>query len=118
MIKPLLGNPEKEIRKEIIKRNMDCSFRIPFEIEGYRHLVEIALRGGLRYCQVSQSPTGMVNVRSLRSPNYSLSVMSDLAGRRFMRWWKWIKQKKGAEQNGKSRDPYGNPRGRRKKKYY
>ena len=70
-----------------MKRDLDCSYQVPWEIRVYHEAQEFALRWGLKWCRCENN-----TVRSLRCPGYSIGLREDVA-KRFNRWLIWSQRK-------------------------
>ncbi len=68
-----------------MKKDLDCSYRVPWEIQTYHDAQVFALQFGLRWCRMSGN-----NVYSLRLPHYSIGLREDVA-RRFRRWLEHVR---------------------------
>ena len=63
-----------------MKTDLDCSYKVPFEIRVYHEAQFYALKWGLKWCRLKGN-----SVYSLRCPNYSLGLDTNIAIR-FKRW--------------------------------
>lgn len=71
-----------------MNKDLDCSYKLPWDIQTYHEVQAFAFNFGVRWCYMRGN-----TVYSLRLSNFSMSLRDDVA-KRFRRWLKYMREKK------------------------